>query len=66
MADEVIRTPYCPWCGEPPRAALSAQQAFCGNDDCQAFMWDMTQTAARLLANVHVIDLDRQDDAAGG
>jgi hypothetical protein len=59
MTDEKIRCPHCPWCGEPPQIAISVYQAFCSSDDCPAFTWDMTKTAAHLLANAQEINLEQ-------
>lgn len=37
----VVPTPRCPRCDEPPGITISVQQAFCGNDDCNVFCWNM-------------------------
>lgn len=52
-----IREPDCPWCGRPPQLVLNPTQAFCGNDQCEGFCWDMTRTRAENEADVQVIDL---------
>lgn len=57
-----VRTPFCPWCGEPPRAVISGHTAFCATDGCSALMWDMTMTAQRLLLNIRQIELTRDDE----
>lgn len=42
---------------------MSPKQAFCGNEDCDCFCWNMTQTRAENQANVNVIDLGKLKDA---
>jgi hypothetical protein len=34
----------CPLCDHEPRLVVSPEQAFCGNDDCTAFCWNMTMS----------------------
>lgn len=41
----------CPVCGQEAQLVISAQQAFCGNNDCRALMWDPSQPAGPQLAN---------------
>lgn len=53
----------CPMCDQPPTFALSAQQVFCGNDDCPTFCWDATMTMAENRRSMTVTDLDRRDGA---
>lgn len=65
----VIREPDCPRCGQPPTLVVSPVQAFCGNDDCDTFCWDMTKTRAENEAGVSYIDLsglDPQDPTPPG
>lgn len=52
-----ILEPDCPRCGRPPTLVVSPVQAFCGNEDCDAFCWDMTRTRAENEADVNLIDL---------
>lgn len=52
-----ILSPVCPVCSQPPVFALSPVQAFCGNDDCPAFCWDMTRTRTENLDGVTYHDL---------
>lgn len=56
MAEEVL-CPRCPMCDQPPGLVVSPLQAFCGNDDCAAFCWNMTWTRAKNMTEVNVIDL---------
>jgi hypothetical protein len=56
-----IREPDCPSCGRPPDMIVSAQQAFCGNDECSTFCWNMTKTRAENMAEAHYIDLSPLD-----
>lgn len=60
-----VLTPDCPVCGQPPQLRASARQAFCGNDDCDALMWDPTADAAEQLANRRSVRLLRGDDEDG-
>lgn len=41
----------CPGCGENPMLAVSAEQAFCGNDDCRVMVWNPSQTAEQFWAS---------------
>lgn len=54
MADtpEKILQDDCPKCGQPPRMVMSPQQAFCGNENCDVFNWDMTSAKEDFQANV--------------
>lgn len=52
--------PDCPMCGQPPQILLS-DQAFCGTDDCQVFMWIPSRTARENLADA--VDLPPFFDA---
>lgn len=39
--------PACPLCGHPAALRISVQQAFCGNEECRALMWDPTSPDPR-------------------
>jgi len=52
-----IRALRCPGCDELPQLVVSPQQAFCGNEDCQAFCWDMTADPAKFKADAETINL---------
>lgn len=54
-----IYTLTCPVCGEPPVMALDPTQAFCGNDDCPSFCWNMTMTKQENLDKVTFHDLSK-------
>lgn len=46
MSDEIILTPRCPVCDQPP--AISGPWLatwFCGNDDCTVLSWDPKRRA---------------------
>lgn len=51
--------PSCPVCGQPPRLLLHPEQAFCGNDDCRALMWNPSLTAEQNLAEETPVQLTR-------
>jgi hypothetical protein len=56
--------PACPACGTPAALVISAQQAFCGNDDCRIFMWEPGKTMDELLENLTTIDLRRPPESS--
>jgi hypothetical protein len=41
---DAVHSPVCPFCQEGPIMALPGGQAFCGNDDCSVFTWQITDT----------------------
>lgn len=48
----VFLAPVCPWCGQLPCAVIgNGTQAFCGNHECPALIWNPSVTAAANLAN---------------
>jgi len=47
----------CPGCDQPPRMVIGDRQAFCGNDDCQVFAWDLEGDPAKFKAKAQVVDL---------
>lgn len=50
------RAPRCPGCEQPPRLLVDIQ-AFCGNEDCRVFCWDVNDDPAQFLAKAQYIDL---------
>jgi hypothetical protein len=47
----------CPGCGALPLMVISGHQAFCGDNDCKAIQFDMTQPTARFKATALVMEL---------
>jgi hypothetical protein len=66
VSDGLVRSVRCPGCGRLPGMVVSPVQAFCGNDDCTAFMWDMTGRAERFKAVAVPIDLSPLDGMVAG
>lgn len=60
-ADRPALSPVCPVCGHPPFLVLNDEQAFCGNDECRALMWNPSRTAAQNLAGEREVRLTRDD-----
>lgn len=59
MADQTLREPDCPECGQPPFMVLdSGRQAFCPNQYCAVIMWDQTLTRRELEADRQVVDFE--------
>jgi hypothetical protein len=52
-----LLSPDCPFCGEPPQLVVNPVQAFCGNDDCSTFCWDMTQSVEYNRTHMTVHDV---------
>jgi len=52
-----ILAPRCPGCDALPALVVGDQQAFCGNDGCRVFTWDMCQPPERFKATCQVVDL---------
>lgn len=50
------KCPRCPQCNSEPVLALPAQ-AFCGNEECEAFCWNPTKTLDENLMNANFIDM---------
>lgn len=56
-----IVTPNCPLCGLEPYDHLLdnlAPMAFCANDNCRVFSWDMRDSAEQFHANAVLIVLN--------
>lgn len=49
----------CPVCGEPPSFVMSPEQAFCSNEACPSFCWNMTWTRDKNLDEVSFIDVSK-------
>ena len=56
-----IKSPACPRCGYGPEACLPSGQAFCGNDDCQVFTWQITDTAEEFEANARPVRMQTRN-----
>lgn len=57
MSDEPAGL-ICPHCGHSPILLLGGgKQAFCGNEECDVFTWNPTQSRAHLEANAKEIRL---------
>jgi hypothetical protein len=56
-----IRSPFCPGCDELPVFVVGDRQAFCGNDDCKVFTWNLTDRPETFKATAQVIDLGALD-----
>lgn len=56
--------PVCPHCNEGPAMALPAGQAFCGNDACDVFTWQLTEDAATFDRKAK--HLEATEDGHGG
>lgn len=54
-----IKSPVCPLCSEGPLAALPGGQAFCSNDDCPAFTWQITDTPEEYRRNAVAVRITR-------
>lgn len=54
---ETAKCPDCPLCGHPPQLVVGSAQAFCGNDECRALLWDPTSTPAENRADMGEVDL---------
>lgn len=52
-----VVAPLCPGCNEPPELVMGDRQAFCGNDDCQVFTWDLMDDPAKFKAKAVRLDL---------
>lgn len=50
-----LKSPDCPVCGHPPKFMFSSVQAFCGNDECNGFTWNPSETPAHQRAHQHHI-----------
>lgn len=48
--DLIVRTVRCPICGQLPDLVIGPTQAFCGNDDCRALMFDPSMDGAEQIA----------------
>ncbi|HCT78708.1 MAG TPA: hypothetical protein DGT23_19535 [Micromonosporaceae bacterium] len=46
-----LKSPDCPACGHPPKLLVSSAQAFCGNDECNAFCWNPSETPGHQRAH---------------
>ena len=49
--------PVCPGCAQRPAMVMSPRQAFCGNDVCQVFSWDLMEDPAKFKATAVRLDL---------
>lgn len=58
-----LRSPDCPVCGHPPQILFGEAQAFCGNDDCNALMWNPSITPAENLAGIKRVEAPGSEDA---
>jgi hypothetical protein len=56
-----VATPTCPRCGSAPQLALSAIQAFCGNDACTVLMWNPSVSPAQNEALLIDVELEATD-----
>lgn len=57
----MIQTPGCPLCSAPP-AMTFGPQAFCGNDDCDAILWDATMTLDENLLDAGVARFTKEGE----
>lgn len=57
MTEVDIRSIRCPRCGTLPELVVGDRQAFCGNEDCSVFTWDLSQDAATFEATARTIEL---------
>lgn len=54
----VIVTPACPLCSEPPTYVLdSGKQAFCFTLTCKIITWNATMTFDEMMQDVGWVDL---------
>jgi hypothetical protein len=53
----MLRCLTCPMCDQPPALAVDPRQVFCGNEDCPAFCWDMTETREHNRTHITVHDV---------
>jgi len=60
MSDQ-LQGDNCPGCGEPAMAlgGLGAVMAhcFCGNEQCQVFLWEPDKTLEELSQDMQVVEL---------
>ena len=47
----------CPGCGQLALGLIGYEQAICGNENCEWFIWNPAMTIQDLIANTTVIDL---------
>lgn len=56
-----VQAPRCPGCDAFPIMLIDAQ-AFCGNDECRALLWNIYSDPAKFKATARVIDLDVHEE----
>jgi hypothetical protein len=61
LAMAEIRSPVCPFCEHGPVMVLPGGQATCGTDDCQVFMWRVTDTPEQFRAKARPIRLQSRN-----
>jgi hypothetical protein len=55
--DRVPLGETCPRCLRLAQLVVGRAQAFCGNDECDVFVWDPTSTREEFEADATVVDL---------
>lgn len=62
--EQTPASPDCPMCGHPPLLVFFSQ-AFCGNDECPVFVWDLASTPAENRADAGFMDVSMTCPACG-
>lgn len=57
VTPDMLGSPYCPGCGRRPTLIVSPVQAFCGEEDCLVFSWDLTASRAVFYERAALVDL---------
>lgn len=48
---------FCPLCKHIPLLIIGTRQAFCGNDDCLVFTWDMSASLEQNLMDARPVKI---------
>jgi hypothetical protein len=57
MSPDVVLSPCCPRCGQPPVLMVSVAQVFCGTEGCAVFCWDMRDPPETFEREAVVIEI---------
>jgi hypothetical protein len=58
VAGEEVKSPVCPMCGNASELVMSIAQAFCENNACPVFCWDMRVTPEEFRRSAVAVDLE--------